>query len=141
VSQIGWLGCSLAAFKTEIVEGRYVCVTHRDDPDFRFEFGFAHDAPQPFGPTCRSERGLAHYGEIAWNWCSTGQRQPETDLVLRKLRQVQEICGDKLLVWDDDGQAHWSWGSCPIEQTGLNPERLVDAHLRSVTLGRLRRAS
>jgi hypothetical protein len=139
VAVTGWLGCSLPDLKSEVIEGRYVCLTHREDPAFAFEFGFAHGAPDR--PSCRPERGLAHYGEIAWNWCRTGRRQPLTDLVLRKLRQVQEVCGDKLLVWDDDGLAHWSWGSCPIEETGFDPERVIDAHLQRLPVEQLRRAS
>ena len=47
---------------------------------------------------------------------------------------MQSILDDKMLVWDDDGVSHWSFGSCPLEQTGLDPMAILDAHLKGADL-------
>jgi hypothetical protein len=123
------LGCSTTALAVETIDARYVAVRHRTNEEFLLEFGFAEDAPGPAAlrPTCG--RGLVENGHIAWNWCCTAKKQPETGLVILKFKQVQQILGDALFVWDDAGKSHWSWGSCPIEQTGTDPLALIDAHL------------
>jgi hypothetical protein len=123
------LGCSTTTLGVETIDSRYVAVHHRKNDEFLLEFGFAEDAPGPeaLRPTCA--RGLVERGHITWNWCCTGKKQPETGLVILKFRQVQQILRDALFVWDDDGNSHWSWGSCPIEQTGADPLALIDAHL------------
>jgi hypothetical protein len=110
-------------------DNRYVAVRHREDDEFLLEFGFERHAPcsNRLAELCH---GLVEDGHVAWNWCCTGSRQPETSLLIHKFRQVQAVVHDKLLVWDDDGFAHWSWGSCPLEKTGLDPMAIVDAHLR-----------
>jgi hypothetical protein len=128
VEAIARIGCSFANFAVETVERRYVAVRHRCDDEFLLEFGFAQDAPCCSHPHAL-DRGLVDQGRIVWNWCCTRRRQPETGLVIHKLRQVQGLTGDKLLVWDDDGMSHWSWGSCPLEQSGHDPMTIIDAHL------------
>jgi hypothetical protein len=132
VDAIGRLGCSLAALTVESIDGRYVAVRHRSNEEFLVEFGYADTAPCCSLMRDSCGHGLVEEGHIPWNWCCTGKSQPETGLVIRKLRQVQSITGDKLLIWDDDGMAHFSWGSCPIEQTGLDPMAVVDSHLRQL---------
>jgi hypothetical protein len=134
VRAIARLGCASQEFIVEAVESRYVAIRHRATDEFLLEFGFAEDAPG--GPALRETiaAGLVNRGHIAWNWCCTARRRPETGLVLFKFRQVQEITGDKLLVWDDDGMCHWSWGSCTLEQAALQPLAVVDAHLHGLHL-------
>ncbi len=110
---------------------RYVAFRHRRDDAFLLEFGFAEDAPS--GPLPK-RHGLVENGRIVWNWCGTSGRQPETRLIVATWRRVQQITADKLLVWDDGGSCHWSWGSCSLEAAGLDPMAVVDAHLRHATL-------
>lgn len=131
---IARLGCSSQDFVVEAVEDRYVAVRRRRFDEFLLEFGFAQDAPAraPCGDAIES--GLVQHGQIAWNWCCTGKDHALTDLALYKLRQVQEITGDKLLIWDDDGMCHWAWGSCTVAEAGLHPMAAVDAHLRGLVL-------
>ena len=132
VAAIARLGCSTTELAVEAIDERYVAVRHRENDEFLLEFGFAETAPK-CNPTPDTHRhGLAEGGHIAWNWCCTAREQPETGLLIRKFRQMQTLTGDKLLVWDDDGLAHWSWGSCPVEQSGLDPMAIVDAHLREL---------
>lgn len=134
VEALARLGCSTTDFVVEAVENRYVSVRHRKLEECVIEFGLAGDAPR-----CgRSfERGLVEDGgHIRWNWCCTGRKQPETGLILRKFSQIQAITGDKLLVWDDDGRCHWSWGACPVEQAGIDPMAVVDGRLHGPAAGR-----
>jgi hypothetical protein len=135
VEALARLGCSLTNFVVEAIDNRYVSVRHRTIEECVLEFGFAEDAPcggRQFG------RGLVEDGgHIRWNWCCTERKQPETGLILRKLSQIQAITGDKLLVWDDDGRAHWSWGACPLEQVGIDPMAVVDGRLHEPAAGRL----
>lgn len=132
VVTISRLGCSWPQFVVDAVEDRYVRVRHRGDDEFVLELGFAADSPaHPYGGDA-SCRGLVDGdGLIAWNWCCTGRAQPETSLILRKWREVQAILDDNLIVWDDDGMCHWSWGSSTLERAGLDPISIVDSHLRS----------
>ncbi len=130
VDAIARLGCSSTSFQVEAVAGRYVAVRHRKDEEFLLEFGFAQDAPGALAARCASGRGLVESGHIVWNWCCTSRRQPETGLIVLKFRQVQKLLADNLVVWDDDGNTHWSWGSCPASQANVDPMALVDAHLR-----------
>jgi hypothetical protein len=132
VLAIARLGCSWPDFDVECVEDAYVAVRHRRDDEFLIEFGFASAAPCCSDPG--ADGGLVSEGQVAWNWCCTGKRQPETGLVIHKLAQVQAIANDKLLIWDDDGHSHWSWGSCPLTQVDLDPMPVVDAHLRALRL-------
>lgn len=132
VEAIARLGCSLTNFAVEAVDSRYVTVRHRKNDEFLLEFGFAADAPQGPAGSMLSRGLIDAEGAIAWNWCCTSRAQPETGLIIRKWRQVQAIAGDKLLIWDDDGVCHWSWGSCPIEQSGHDPQRVIAAHLRQL---------
>jgi hypothetical protein len=134
VLAIARLGCSSPDFIVEARGDRYVSVHHRGSVEFQLEFGFAQDAPgsSPFREAIAS--GLIQDGHLAWNWCCTDKGHATTGLVLYKLRQVQEITGDKLLVWDDDGMCHWGWGSCTIGEAGLNPLAVVDAHLHGLAL-------
>ena len=130
VAAIKRLGCSLVDFVVEAVDDRLVAVRHRQNDEFLLEFGFAADAPD--GALRRhgaGDHGLVEDGRVAWNWCCTSKRQPETGLLILKWRQVQTIASDKLLVWDDDGLCHWSWGSCSLQQVALDPMTVVDAHL------------
>lgn len=136
------LGCSLPQFDVDFIEGRYVAIRHRENDELLLEFGFAFDAPGPRNMEGNAGRGLVHNGHIAWNWCCTGRRQPETGLIVHKFRQLQAITGDKLLVWDDDGMCHWSWGSCRLEEADIDPFAAVDAHLNHAPLPSiLRKAS
>jgi hypothetical protein len=137
VDAIARLGCSFAKFTTEHVPGRYVAVRHREDDEFLLEFGFAENAPCCSLSHATIDRGLAQGGTIVWNWCCTGRSQPETGLVIRKLREVQAITLDKLLIWDDDGMAHRSWGSCALEESGDDPMAVVDEHLRRLPPDRM----
>jgi hypothetical protein len=132
VLAIARLGCSWPDFAVEQVDDRFVSVRHRKDDEFLLEFGFASASPCCGDPG--TDCGLASEGRVGWNWCCTGKRQPETGLVVHKLRQVQAIAGDKLLVWDDDGLCHWSWGSCPLSQVDLDPMAIVDDHLQALRL-------
>ena len=134
VRAIAKLGCCSPDFVVEARDSRYVVVCHRRFDEFQLEFGFAEDAPGSLYYRGAIESGLVRNGQIAWNWCCTGKDYATTDLALYKLRQVQEITGDKLLVWDDDGMCHWSWGSCTLTEAGYNPMSLVDAHLRALAL-------
>lgn len=136
VEAIGRLACSLPSLTLEASDGSYIAVRHRGNDEFVLEFGHAEAAP-----CCPLDHGLVEDGHIVWNWCCTGGRQPETGLVIRKLREIQTICADKLLVWDDDGQCHWSWGSCSLEEAGLDPMAVVDTHLRRRGTQPLARAS
>jgi hypothetical protein len=129
VGAIKRLGCSLIDFVVEPVDDRFVAVRHRQNDEFLLEFGSAADAPNGTARRVGEGHGLIEDGRVAWNWCCTGRRQPETGLLVLKWRQVQAITGDKLLVWDDDGLCHWSWGSCPLQQVALDPMAIVDAHL------------
>jgi hypothetical protein len=130
VTALTRLGCSTTDLKVEAVEDRYVCIRHRRRDEFLLEFGFTSDSPCCRGMT----HGLVEDGEIRWNWCCTGRVQPETGLILRKFAQLQMITGDKLLVWDDDGHCHWSWGSCPLEQADIDPHVVVDVRLANLRL-------
>ena len=142
MAAVARLGCSLTDFQVETAGGRYVAVRHRQNDELLLEFGFADAAPgdrQLDAPGCR---GLVEGGHIAWNWCRTGRRQPETGLIVHKLRQLQAITGDKLLVWDDDGMSHWSWGSCRLEEADIDPHAVIDAHLKRIPIPQaLRKAS
>jgi hypothetical protein len=128
VRALSRIGCAYPEFAVEDIEGRYVAIRHRNFDEFLLEFGFAPDAPV----RAASVSGLVEHGHIAWNWCCTERRHPETGLVLYKFRQVQEMTGDKLLVWDDSGMCHWSWGSCTLVEAGLDPAAVVDGHLRGL---------
>jgi hypothetical protein len=129
VASLTRLGCSMTDFVVEAIDDRYVMVRHRTLDECVLEFGFAEDAPA----SARSfSRGLVEAGHVHWNWCCTERKQPETGLILRKFAEVQSITGNKLLVWDDDGRCHWSWGSCPIEEAGIDPMAVVDGRLRDV---------
>jgi hypothetical protein len=127
VASLARLGCSLPQLQVESTE-RYVAVRHQADDEFLVEFGFAPE--RPAGILDTPSRGLVRDGHIAWNWCCTNRRQPETGLLIYKFRQLQKITGDKLLVWDDDGTCYWSWGSCRLEEAGIDPDSVVDAHLK-----------
>jgi hypothetical protein len=139
VRAIAKLGCCSPDFVVEALDSRYVAVRHRRFEEFQLEFGFADQATgsPPFREAMAS--GLVQSGHVAWNWCRTGKERTATDLALYKLRQVQEITGDKLLVWDDDGMCHWAWGSCTLAEAGLDPMDIVDAHLRRLSLLPLQR--
>jgi hypothetical protein len=139
VAAVSRLGCSLPNLLVETLDGRYVAVRHRENDELLLEFGFADAAPSAFDAA--SGRGLIERGQIVWNWCCTGRRQPETGLIVHKFRQLQQITGDKLLVWDDDGMSHWSWGSCRLEEAGVDPHSVIDAHLKHAPPQTLRRAS
>jgi hypothetical protein len=130
VAALAALGCSLPQFDVDSVEDRYVAVRHRQTEELLLEFGFASDSPGTSSAAESARRGLVQDGQIAWNWCCTGRRQPETGLIIHKFRLLQAITGDKLLVWDDDGMCHWSWGSCRLEEAGIDPFAVVDAHLK-----------
>lgn len=134
VRAIARLGCSSPDFIVEAIGDRYVSVRHAEYDEFQLEFGFAEDAAgsPPFRDAIGN--GLVQSGHIAWNWCCTSNDHALMDLALYKLRQVQEITGDKLLVWDDDGMCHWAWGSCTIAEAGLDPMAIVDAHLHGLAL-------
>jgi hypothetical protein len=106
-------------------------VRHQRHRDLLLEFGYPIEGVAQW-PSRHLGLGLVRNGSISWNWCGTGRRQPETDLILRKLRQVQEICSDKLLVWDDDGTCHWSWGTCSLEEAGFEPLQEIDRGLASL---------
>lgn len=132
VASVARLGCSLPQLQVESTD-RYVAVRHPEDDEFLVEFGF----PPELGSAAVLDtpaRGLVRDGHIAWNWCCTNRRQPETGLLIYKFRQLQEITGDKLLVWDDDGICYWSWGSCRLEEAGIDPDSVVDAHLKHSSL-------
>lgn len=132
VASLARLGCSLPQLQVESTERR-VSVRHAADDEFLLEFGFAPELASP-GVLDTSTQGLVRDGHIAWNWCRTNRREPETGLLIRKFRQLQEITGDKLLVWDDDGVCYWSWGSCRLEEADLEPDSVVDAHLKHTSL-------
>jgi hypothetical protein len=134
VAGIARLGCSMPDLVIERAGERFVVVTHRRDDEFFLEFGMASEAQPGSNVMQISKGGLVEGGHIAWNWCCTGRRQPETGLIIRKWRQIQTLVSDKLLVWDDDGQCHWSWGSCPLADAALDPLAVVDAHLNRTPL-------
>lgn len=139
VRAIAKLGCGSPDFIVEAIADRYVMVRHRRIEEFELEFGFAGDAPGSLPLREAIGSGLVRDGHIAWNWCCTGKDHGATDLVLYKLRQVQEITGDKLLIWDDNGMCHWSWGSCTLNEAGRDPMAVVDTHLRHLALPPVRR--
>jgi len=134
VAAIARLGCSLPSFAVDTHGDRYVVVRHKTNDELLLEFGFADASPCCTPVRETAGRGLVDGGQIAWNWCCTGKSQPETGLIINKFRQVQSILDDKMLVWDDDGVSHWSFGSCPLEQTGLDPMAILDAHLKGADL-------
>jgi len=142
VAVIARLGCSTTSFVVETSGEGYVAVRHRENDELLLEFGFAAAAPPGRPLDAPGGRGLVEGGQIAWNWCCTGRRQPETGLIVHKLRQLQAITGDKLLVWDDDGMSHWSWGSCRLEEADIDPHAVIDAHLKRIPIPQaLRKAS
>jgi hypothetical protein len=134
VAALARLGCSLPDFAIERTGEHYVAISRRRDDEFFLEFGIQAES----GPTsiagALSRGGLVQDGHISWNWCCTGRRQPETGLIIRKWRQVQALVSDKLLIWDDDGQCHWSWGSCSLSEVAVDPMVVVDAHLKGTPL-------
>lgn len=138
VAAIARLGCATTNFIVETLGESYVAVRHRDNDGLLLEFGFAQASPRRQADV---SRGLIENGEIAWNWCCTGRRQPETGLIVYKFRQLQAITGDKLLVWDDDGMSHWSWGSCRLEEADIDPLAVIDAHLKGLPPQALAKAS
>lgn len=142
VAAIARLGCSLTDLVVETDGERYVSVRHRRHEGLLLEFGYADAAPAGRPEGLPGGSGLVEDGQIAWNWCRTERRQPETGLIVHKLRQLQTITGDKLLVWDDDGMSHWSWGSCRLEEADIDPHAVIDAHLQHLPLPQpLRKAS
>jgi hypothetical protein len=132
VRELSRLACSWPQFAVECLDGRFVAIRHRQDDELVLEFGVGDESQANHQPAL-SSAGLVLGGHITWNWCCTGKRQPETDLLLHKWRQVQSVVGDKLLIWDDDGTCHWSWGSCTLEQAEIRPYAIVDAHLHTVS--------
>ncbi len=132
VRDIARLGGESSRLEVRRIADEHVSLRHRDDGEFFLEFGFASAAPCCSGPC--AEVGLVRDGHIAWNWTSASGRQPDTRLIVQLWRNVQAVAGDKLLVWDDNGLCHWSWGSCPLPQAGLDPMTVVDAHLQHLRL-------